>query len=105
MYITRNPEDFVTPLPVIATKEYFQAVGAIDYGYMIDQGMVLPFYIKKKLFFRIMVFTTGILGPIAGPEKEKRFLNTAVKHIREKLNVDFIVNTIYGEVDINVPNI
>ena len=59
MYITRNPEDFVTPLPVIATKEYFQAVGAIDYGYMIDQGMVLPFYIKKKLFFRIMVFTTG----------------------------------------------
>ena len=90
MYITRNPEDFVTPLPVIATKEYFQAVGAIDYGYMIDQGMVLPFYIKKKLFFRIMVFTTGILGPIAGPEKEKRFLNTAVKHIREKLNVDFI---------------
>lgn len=38
---------------VVASPDFFVSVGAIDYGYIIDNGCILPFYIKRNSFFVI----------------------------------------------------
>jgi hypothetical protein len=78
-------------LPIIAFPEYFKALKAINYGYFIENGNVLPFYTKRKLFFNYMVFTTGILGN-QDVSKQTIFTKNVIEFIRRKKIVDFILS-------------
>lgn len=88
MIVTEDISEFGFSLEIIASPKFFKVQGAIDWGYFVENGSVLPFYIKKKYFFRYMLFTTGILGSI--PTNEKGFLNNVVDYIKQNFDIDFI---------------
>ncbi|MCS2897190.1 hypothetical protein NXX47_13580 [Bacteroides fragilis] len=67
---------------VVASPDFFVSVGAIDYGYIIDNGCILPFYIKKKFLFRYMIFSTGILN-CSSSEQEQVFLDRLIPFVKE----------------------
>ncbi|UVV61318.1 hypothetical protein NXY01_12145 [Bacteroides fragilis] len=46
---------------VVASPDFFVSVGAIDYGYIIDNGCILPFYIKKEIPFSLYDFFNGYI--------------------------------------------
>lgn len=77
-------------LPIIATSGYFISNGAIDYGYIVESNLVLPFYIKKNLIFRILLFPTGILGNNS-KEDQQFFLDKLIVFVRNNFKVDFIL--------------
>ena len=54
MRITKDYSEIaeITGGEVLATPEYLQAQEVEDWGYIVHDSFVLPFYIKKKLFFR-----------------------------------------------------
>lgn len=78
-------------LPIIAMPEYFKALGAWDFGYIIDEKHILPFYIKRKAIFHYLIFTTGVLGASFTSEEEKCFLTRVVQFIKSKKIADFIL--------------
>lgn len=77
-------------LPIIATPEYFIANGAIDYGYIVEDGIVLPFYIKRNAIFRIMLFTTGVIG-CSSKKHEQLFLDNLIVFVKRNISVDCIL--------------
>lgn len=64
MRITKDYSEIaeITGGEVLATPEYLQAQEVEDWGYIVHDSFVLPFYIKKKLFFRYLLFTLGDSG-------------------------------------------
>ena len=76
---------------VVASPDFFVSVGAIDYGYIIDNGCILPFYIKKKFLFRYMIFSTGILN-CSSSEQEQVFLDRLIPFVKESFKIDFILS-------------
>lgn len=88
MIVTKDISKILNPLDKIASSEYFNSLGAVDWGYFVEDGAVLPFYIKKKLFFKSIVFTTGILGNKSIDEKQ--YLNNVIIFVKRNFNVDFV---------------
>lgn len=91
MEITKDIFSIENDLPVIAMPAYFDALGACDYGYILEKGCILPFYIKHKYIFNYLIFTTGLCGKIVSPEKEKTFLEQAIEYIKAQKIADFIL--------------
>ena len=77
-------------LPIIAIPGYFLSNGAIDYGYISESNMIIPFYIKKNKIFRFMLFPVGIIGENTKGE-EQLFLDKLVDFIKDNFKVDFIL--------------
>ena len=52
MRITKDYSEIaeITGGEVLATPEYLQAQEVEDWGYIVHDSFVLPFYIKKKLY-------------------------------------------------------
>lgn len=92
MRITKNYSEVIdfTGGDVLATPEYFKTLGASDWGYLVEDEFVLPFYIKKKFIFNYLLFTLGIKSKVS-KEKKQHFLNCAVDYIKANLSVDFIL--------------
>ncbi len=92
MRITRNYDEVaeLTGGDVLVSPEYFEAQCAIDWGYIVRDRCVLPFYIKKKLFFRYLLFTSDVRNADS-PEEKIQFLKDALRYIKENLSVDFIL--------------
>jgi len=90
MQIIKDIKDLSVSLPVIATPQYLSCNGSIDFGYFFEQGMVLPYYIKKILIFRYIVFPTGVIGKYDKNE-EQIFLENILEHLRKKPGIDFIL--------------
>lgn len=91
MKITRDYDEVKALIggEVLATPDYFNSLGAVDWGYLVADGGVLPFYIRKKIIFTYLLFTTGVLGT-KNAEDEADFLNEAVTCIKMHLSIDFI---------------
>jgi hypothetical protein len=87
MEISKDITSFESLLPVVAVPQYLETWG-IDYGYLIDKGFVLPFFIEKRSIFKRLVFTTGVLGK--SDMSEEQFLNSAVEFIKKNVRIDFI---------------
>jgi hypothetical protein len=74
-------------LPIVAMPEYLETWG-MDYGYLVEDGLILPYFIEKRSIFTRLIFTTGVLGQ--SENTEERFLNNAVDYIRKNIRIDFI---------------
>lgn len=76
-------------IPVIAYREFMPS-DANKIGYLCEGNQILPFYTKRKGIIEYMRFITGVIGSESS-ESEKRFLENAIRYIREQRLVDFIV--------------
>jgi hypothetical protein len=90
MIITKDVSEYRQSLPVIAMPEYLQILPAIsDYGYFVSDDKVLPFILRKRLIFRWIEFTTGVLNCPA-KEAEQIFLEEVLE-CSQKLNPDWML--------------
>lgn len=87
MEILKDCSSFKSLLPVTALPQYLETLGT-DYGYLTEDGCVLPFVIEKRSFFKRLIFTTGVLGISNAGERE--FLDRAADFIRRNVKIDFI---------------
>lgn len=95
MRITKELIDLNSSLSALGLPNYLKAMnGCLDYGYFVDNNCVLPYIIRKRVFIKYMQFTSPVIGA-QSIEEEKIFLNSVVKYVREKMNVDFLesINT------------
>jgi len=90
MKITKDIYQFERRLPIIALPEFFKSQNAVDFGYIVEDDFILPYYIKKKLFFKYLVFTVGIIGDCGSESDEEIFLNKVILFIKKNIKVDFI---------------
>ena len=92
MRITKDYSEIaeITGGEVLATPEYLQAQEVEDWGYIVHDSFVLPFYIKKKLFFRYLLFTLGDSG-VTTEDRISYLLNEVTGFIKKNLPVDFIL--------------
>ena len=92
MRITKDYSEIeeITGVEVLATPEYLQAQEVEDWGYIVHDSFVLPFYIKKKLFFRYLLFTLGDSG-VTTEDRVSYLLNEVTGFIKKNLPVDFIL--------------
>jgi lipid II:glycine glycyltransferase (peptidoglycan interpeptide bridge formation enzyme) len=67
--------------------QYLQIWG-VEYGYLVEDGFVLPYFIEKRSFFSRLIFTTGVLGE--SKNSEEIFLNHAVSFIKKNIIIDFV---------------
>ena len=89
MTILIDNKEFKHLLPVIALPEYFYSLDISDFGYFFEAGYILPFYIKKRVIFKFMTFTSGVLG-FSESIPENIFLENLILYIKKKLDIDFI---------------
>lgn len=82
---------FILKGDVLSIPDFFMAQGAKDWGYFVDGGKVLPFYIKKRLMFTYMLFTTNVWG-VDSELEQLEFLNNVISYIKQKVKVDFILS-------------
>lgn len=82
-------------LNFFSSKEYLSAQSN-DYGWLVDNNFILPYFICKKLFFRYMIFPseTIYINNNISLSDEKVFLNKVIEKIAKELKyVDFILRT------------
>ena len=80
-------------LPVFA-KESFLKSKSNNYGWFKDNNMILPFIVDKKLIFKRLIFTTGIISEqVIKHEEEKQFLEAVINLCKGELKVDFIAKS------------
>ena len=63
-----------------------------NFGYIYNENYFIPYYIKEKLIFRSIIFTSDAvsLKKNQNSESKKKFLNTLIIETKELLKVDFI---------------
>lgn len=93
MKVTKKYDEIleITHGDVLASPGFFISVGASDWGYIVEDGRVLPYYIKKKLFFKYMIFPSGIYGA-TDENWECKFLNNLIVFVKQSFKVDFILS-------------
>jgi hypothetical protein len=95
MKITTDIRNFYSLLPAVGLPGYLTALNdCIDYGYFVENNCVLPYTIRKRAFIKFLQFTSPVCGA-QSIEEEKQFLNSVVKFVQKKMNVDFLesINT------------
>jgi lipid II:glycine glycyltransferase (peptidoglycan interpeptide bridge formation enzyme) len=75
----------------IFSSEKYLKTQSDEYYYLSseDDKMIIPVVIKKKLIFKYAVFHSGLVKSGGDHEKEKDFLNSAVKLLKKE-KIDFI---------------
>ena len=83
MKVTKKYDEVleITHGDVLASPGFFISVGASDWGYIVEDGRVLPYYIKKKLFFRYMIFPSGVFG-VTNEDWERKFLDNLILFVK-----------------------
>jgi hypothetical protein len=90
MYITKKLDRFIEKLPAIALPEYLKASPAVvDYGYLLSGEFVLPFVVRKRLFFQWVEFVTTVLNGSTN-EEEQLFLEDALALLKKE-HSDFVI--------------
>ena len=83
-------EDF---LPVIGKKEYLKSfAGVYTCGYIIDDNIVLPFVIRKRLCFKWAELVCPVLNCLSS-DSEKRFLESAIEILKKEYRISHILTT------------
>ena len=79
--------------PVLASENYLRSIkGCQDYGYFIDNNLVLPFVIRARKIFKWIQLDCPVLGE-ASIEDEKLFLDNVVEYVKKNMAVTHIVST------------
>ena len=79
--------------PVLFNPAFLQSHnGVYDYGYFIDEGVILPFSIRKKMFFKWVQLDSDFFGELS-VEKKKQFLDDMVTYVKKHLKVSHILST------------
>jgi len=78
-------------LPVLAQEKYLK-IKSDNYGWFEDENYILPYFIDKRLIFKRMVFTYGLIPKKdnLNIDNEKQFLNNMVKYVKKHKMCDFI---------------
>lgn len=80
-------------LSALAQPEYLLSLnGVYDYGYFIENDMILPFVIRKKSFFKWIQLDSVVYGTRSAKETTV-FLDNMVKYVRDKMSVSHIMST------------
>lgn len=93
--IAKDANSFHDLLPIFATKE-FLATQSDEFGWLRENGLLLPWFIRKRFGFRQLIFTqhTIFLGEEAGIGRERTFLNDVVRFAKSALRADMIVQSL-----------
>jgi hypothetical protein len=90
---------YLDKLPILARKS-FLSYKSDDFGWFYNNDFILPFYIKKKIIFKRLFFTTALISISNNNsiEDKKNFLNEMILSAK-KLKIDIIdipmVNAIF----------
>ena len=78
-------------LPILAQEKYLK-IKSDNYGWFEDENYILPYFIDKRLIFKRMVFTYGLIAKKDNLtiDEEKKFLNNIVEYVKEHKMCDFI---------------
>lgn len=80
-------------LPIIATSAYLKSIkGVVEYGYFHENGIVLPYVIRKKYCFKWMQLDNCVIGDCSN-EKERIFLDNVVDYVRKKMKITHMMTT------------
>jgi hypothetical protein len=82
-------EELKDKLPIFGTKEYLEYKSS-SYGWFVSEKFILPFYVKNKLIFKRLFFTTEVIHlNNSTTEEENDFLNEVI-NLSRKNEVDII---------------
>jgi len=78
-------------LPILAQEKYLK-IKSDNYGYLVDENFILPYFLDKRLIFVRMVFTYGLIAKKSDLtlDDEKKFLDTMVEFLKNQKLCDFI---------------
>lgn len=80
-------------LPVIGKKEYLKSfAGVYTCGYVVDDKLVLPFVVRKRLFFKWVELVCPLIN-CHSTEKENEFLNRAIKLLEKEYGISHVLTT------------
>lgn len=87
---------------VLAYPEYLLSLnGVADFGYLVDGKLVLPYVIRKKMFFRWVQLDSDIMITSGNVSTEdiRRFYDEAMCFIKKNMKVSHVVtsNTVIAE--------
>lgn len=78
---------------VLAYPEYLKTLnGVADFGYFVENDVVLPFVIRKKGPFKWIQLDSPVENS-PNEEKEREFLNNVVAYVKKNLKVSHIMST------------
>ena len=91
MKIVKNQSELNCDLPILGSEKYLK-IKSNNYGWLVDENFILPFFIDKRLIFTRMVFTYGLISEKNNltKEDEKIFLNKMIKFLKKQNICDFI---------------
>ena len=79
--------------PVLFSPAYLQSHnGVCDYGYFVENNVVLPFTIRKKSVFKWIQLDSDFCGDISTEVKQK-FLDDMVSYVKKNIKVSHILST------------
>ena len=91
--LIKEPENISTTdlLPILGEKKYLETKSQ-NYGWLVTDKYILPFFLDKRFIFTRMVFTTGPISKKEGlcNQDEKKFLNKVVDYVKKHKLCDFI---------------
>lgn len=75
---------------VVGFEDYICHIeGTISYGYVYSNDMILPYVLKKRLFFKFIQLPSIVEG-CGNDEEKKLFVENAIKYLCKKENPDTI---------------
>lgn len=79
--------------PVLYSPAYLQSHnGVCDYGYFVENGIVLPFSVRKKTIFKWIQLDSDFFGDIS-KEAKTQFLDEMVRYVKANMKVSHILST------------
>jgi len=87
----KKKSDLKIKLPILAREKYLQ-IKSPYYGWFVDENFILPYFIDKRLIFKRMIFSYGLI-PLKSNltlNDEKKFLENVIDYITDKKLCDFI---------------
>ena len=99
--------DYVTP--VFASKEYLSSLTK-DFGWLSDGKQYISFVIKKKLIFKILIFTSSPFNDFSNNDlNSKKFIYGCIEFAKTILKIDYIqkppANVFFETTPFNVKSI
>jgi lipid II:glycine glycyltransferase (peptidoglycan interpeptide bridge formation enzyme) len=84
-------EELKVSLPILASKRYL-STKSNEFGWLVDDNFILPYFIDKNLIFERMVFTYSLIPKKENLnlEDEKKFLDNMVDFVKANRLCDFI---------------
>jgi len=102
----RQEKNIEIELPILG-QEHYLSCKSNYYGWFRDEDYIIAFFIDKRLIFKRLVFTTGVIKKKKDElNREKEFLDDIITYVKKYKMCDFIskaqANVIFNECPKNV---